>query len=165
VIEANTSTAFYVSPYAGTSYYGTTAGDFDAVFIGVITNPPDFSFGSATFNAPTGTNDLSLFWGSPDSYNTIKFYSGLNGTGSLLATLTGTTILNDGSGNDLANILLGAAFDSVVLSTTQDSFEFSDLTFSTATPLPSTWTMLLAGIVGLAFFAHYRGKQRRVAAA
>jgi len=33
-----------------------------------------------------------------------------------------------------------------------------------ATPLPSTWTMLIAGFVGLGFFA-YRGKKTAIAAA
>lgn len=35
---------------------------------------------------------------------------------------------------------------------------------STATPLPSTWTMLIAGLVGIGFFA-YRGKRHSAAIA
>jgi len=31
----------------------------------------------------------------------------------------------------------------------------------TATPLPSTWTMLIAGFIGLGFFA-YRGSKRAI---
>jgi hypothetical protein len=37
------------------------------------------------------------------------------------------------------------------------------LTFSLVTPLPSTWTMLIAGFVGLGFFA-YRGTKKNFAA-
>jgi hypothetical protein len=33
----------------------------------------------------------------------------------------------------------------------------------TATPLPSTWTMLIAGFLGLGFFA-YRGSKKNAAA-
>jgi hypothetical protein len=40
----------------------------------------------------------------------------------------------------------------------------TDITFNvSATPLPSTWTMLIAGFVGLGFFA-YRGTKKRSAA-
>jgi hypothetical protein len=36
-------------------------------------------------------------------------------------------------------------------------------TFAATTPLPSTWTMLIAGFVGLGFVA-YRGKKKGSAA-
>ncbi len=40
----------------------------------------------------------------------------------------------------------------------------TDITFNvSATPLPSTWTMLIAGFVGLGFFA-YRGSKKNAAA-
>lgn len=41
---------------------------------------------------------------------------------------------------------------------------FSDIHFSaTQTPLPSTWSMLIAGFAGLGFFA-YRGTKKSSAA-
>jgi hypothetical protein len=39
----------------------------------------------------------------------------------------------------------------------------ADSAFAAATPLPSTWTMLIAGFVGLGFLA-FRGKKRNAAA-
>jgi hypothetical protein len=43
------------------------------------------------------------------------------------------------------------------------AFTYVDNVSLTATPLPSTWTMLIAGFTGLGFFA-YRGSKSRSAA-
>ncbi len=40
---------------------------------------------------------------------------------------------------------------------------YTNYAFTTATPLPATWTMLIAGFVGLGFFA-YRGSKKNSAA-
>jgi hypothetical protein len=51
----------------------------------------------------------------------------------------------------------------LISSGTQGNFDNVSLTATTATPLPSTWTMLIAGFIGLGFFA-YRGTKNRSAA-
>ena len=42
--------------------------------------------------------------------------------------------------------------------TSNGSYNVASIESSLATPLPSTWTMLIAGFLGLAFFA-YRGSK------
>ncbi len=139
--------------------------------------------GSATYSTipgsnPAGANTLSILWGSPDSYNTLAFYN----ASDLLGTITGspngtyeTGILSGIAleiqtyGHDQMTFTdNGGLFTSVVLSSTTNAFEFADLSSSyvelSRTPLPSTWTMLIAGFIGLGFFA-YRGTTKASAAA
>ena len=66
-------------------------------------------------------------------------------------------------------LLVGSLFDLADSQTFELESLTSDLTFSavvappSATPLPSTWLMLLSGFVGLGFFA-YRGTKKNSAA-
>jgi len=52
---------------------------------------------------------------------------------------------------------------SVVLAETGGQGDYDEVSVS-ATPLPSTWTMLIAGFVGLLGFVAFGGKKRKVAA-
>ena len=63
---------------------------------------------SAIFNviAPTGANDFTLLWGSPNSNNTVQLYSEANGNGSLVATVQ----FVDGSGFFVDGVLSGQFF-------------------------------------------------------
>lgn len=51
--------------------------------------------GSATYNV--NSSSFTLLWGSPDSYNQIAFYTGPNGSGSLIDVIGGNTTYYDGS--------------------------------------------------------------------
>ncbi len=58
-----------------------------------------------------------------------------------------------------ANVV-GTGSDALVFTAYQNpAFTYLDNVSLTATPLPSTWTMLIAGFVGLGFFA-YRGTKK-----
>ena len=127
---------------------------------------------SATYSFGRQDFSLSLLWGSPDDYNTLSFYEG----STLLASITGAALEIQTYGHDQVTLdVLGPSgsivdFNSVVLSSGQNAFEFADLqalgaaTGSFAgTPLPSTWAMLIAGLVGLGFFGH-RGSKKNSAA-
>ncbi len=94
-------------------------------------------------------------------------------TTSLDVTWNSTTVyseLNTGPFNTWYNIsfdVTGTGSDALTFIDANDpSLTFLDdvsLTAATATPLPSTWTMLIAGFLALGFFA-YRGTKKGSAA-
>ena len=100
--------------------------------------------GSATFVLPTAAYAFGFLLGSLDSYNTltINFLDG----GS--ATYTGSAI-TEGQGSEgyltLDYTALNRRVTSAMFSSTQNSFEFDDLSFSGAVPEPSTWALFILG--------------------
>lgn len=127
----------------------------------------------ATFSFKIPETTFSLLWGSPNTGNLITLY---NGT-AVIATVAFNDSMGyvvDGSilagwfgahdnmtpGNIIA-ITSSEAFTSATLTNTAGGFEVADIS---ATPLPSTWTMMLMGVAGLGFVAH-RGMKRRSAEA
>lgn len=92
--------------------------------------------GYATFDFAK-SNTLSLLWGSPDGYNTLKFYSGKGGTGDLLYTIIGNLSLQT-YGHDLVTVSTALFFQSVVLLSSTNAFEFAALQAScTNCPAPA----------------------------
>jgi hypothetical protein len=85
----------------------------------------------------------------------------LNGTTTQLSTDGTVGGLYDTSGTLSLNLLTGDTYGFYVYSV--DSILGPGEIAVTATPLPSTWTMLIAGFVGLGLFA-YRGSTNRSAA-
>ena len=121
--------------------------------------------GSATYNVGVA-NTLSLLWGSPDSYNTLTFWSDGNGTGTDLGSLSVTTETGitgilpleiQTYGHDQMTFTdADGTFESVVLSSSTNAFEFADLTAGyihtvDPAPLPPALPLFGAGlgIVGL----------------
>jgi hypothetical protein len=110
----------------------------------------------------SGQMDIfGLYWGSIDTYNTVEFL--LNG--AQVVTVKGSDLAAPiaASGNQLSpdsnayitfsNLL----FDEVILSSSGNSFEFSNV--AAAAPEPSTWAMMILGFMGVGFVA-YRRKGR-----
>src|SRR6185437_7250892 len=127
---------------------------------------------TATYNFSSPVNTLTFLWGSPDSYNTLSFYSGANGTG-LLGSLTGDSpILIQTLGHDLVTLQLdgGLDFSSVVFSSTQAAFEFAGLSATETgngpgeTPLPATLPLFASGL-GVMGLLGWRKKKRKNSAA
>jgi hypothetical protein len=113
--------------------------------------------GSATYNM-TGSS-LSLFWGSPDTYNTLTFYTGLNGTGAF-DSITGDELGAPlGTGHVLVLILTDVIFQSVKLSSTNPAFEFSNL----VTPIPAALPLFATGLGMMGWLARRR-RRRHLAA-
>jgi hypothetical protein len=82
------------------------------------------------------------------------------------ATLVWTsgTIAPTGTPAFLASGYNGLVTEVDVVSTSPDFFVMDDVTYNmSATPLPTTWTMLIAGFAALAFFA-FRGNRKGSAA-
>src|SRR5690606_36447875 len=102
------------------------------------------SNGGVGFNL-TGTI-LSFVWGSPDSWNTLSFYTGIDGAG-LLTSLTGSDLgVSGGVGGYLVTIVLDTAFQSVSLASTNPAFEVANLT---ATPIPPAILLFGSALAGL----------------
>ena len=125
------------------------------------------SFAALEFAVPTTT--FKLLWGSPNSDNTITLY----GAGNVVL---GTVSFVDGSGyavdgvhynvgygpnttdpGDIIAISSSTPFVSAVLTNDQGGFEVAAIS---ATPLPSTWSMMLIALAGLGLVAFRRGGGR-----
>ena len=121
------------------------------------------NIGSALYSFNTPENTLSIFWGSPDSYNTLSFYASKDGTGTPLFSLTGSSLLIQTYGHDLVNFqTLDGFFNSVVLSSTDYSFEFANLTAydpPTVTPLPAALPLFATGLGALGLLGWRRKKK------
>ena len=125
------------------------------------------NIGSALYSFNTPENTLSIFWGSPDSFNTLSFYASKDGTGTPLFSLTGSSLLIQGYGHDLVNFqTLDGFFNSVVLSSTGYSFEFANLTAYdpptvnvAVTPLPAALPLFATGLGALGLIGWRRNKK------
>ena len=137
--------------------------------------------GTATYNISGGTTALSFLWGSPDDYNFIAFYTGYNGTGSLIST----TGANSGyfTGTDLscyATTCNRLHWDEVVFSsdTLFRSFVLSDNGTAAfeygipkinqeigITPLPAALPLFGTAITGLGLLGWSRRKKRKTVGA
>lgn len=113
--------------------------------------------GSATYNL-SGSSTYEFLWGSPDTYNTVSFYSDAGGTGTLLGTFTGAALSCFGNGGDCTDTGFAltlftdtdGSFGSVVLSDEQGEAAFE---FGTVAPLPGTLGLFLGGLALLGFVA------------
>ncbi len=92
---------------------------------------------SATFATPL--TSLWLAWGSPDTYNTIT----VNGVAYTSTAIGLTTNQTTTQYVQISGPITSLAFDS-----STNAFEFDDLV-ATATPEPSTFAMLIGGLVTL----------------
>ena len=119
---------------------------------------------TVTINLSSPINYFGFYFGSPDAYNSIRFYSG----GALVRTFFGdSSDLKPQSaalGNwDTANYVnfrvSGGTVDKIVLESTSAAFETDNHAFATATPEPST--VLTLGIGGILIVAGRMRIQRR----
>ena len=119
------------------------------------------NIGSALYSFNTPENTLSIFLGSPDSYNTLSFYASKDGTGTPLFSLTGSSLLIQTYGHDLVNFqTLDGFFNSIVLSSTDYSFEFTNLSASDppVVPLPGAFPLFATGLGMMGLLGWRRNK-------
>jgi hypothetical protein len=145
VITTGTTPGLYAQPYG-------SAGNYFSV--GPSTSSPGVidltSFGDI-FN-------LSLLWGSVDSYNTLYF---LDSSFNILASFGGNSIFNPANGNQtdpntnpVVSFLLNggdeSAFAYLGMTSEQNAFEIDDIAIN-GVPEPATWGMMLLGFGAIGF--------------
>jgi hypothetical protein len=165
------------SPNAGALCYNTASQTCSNTSRGGLGDPNsqggglDFLNGSSAYlnDAAGFTTGFSLFYSAPYFGGSVGVYSGLNGTGTLLTTLTlGTTPIgacdttfSRGAGYcpfvPVGSTFAGTA-QSILFSGTPNYIEFDDVTFgsatpgppSTVTPEPSSFVLFFTGAAALA---------------
>lgn len=151
---------------------------------GLLVTPPNtitfLSGVGAVMDDPTGfTTGFSFNYSAPFDAGQVTVWSGLDGTGTLLATLTLPTT-SDGSGtpgcgghNYCPVVPFGVTFsgvaESVNFSGTANFVVYDDITLGSATPITgipeaSTWAMMLAGFAGVGLLGYRRTVKARLAA-
>jgi hypothetical protein len=102
-------------------------------------------------NVAAGFSDgFATYYTSTDSAGSISIWSGLNGTGSILATLNLIGLGTDNTPNALYDrwALVGAAFvgeaHSVTFTGTANFIGFDNVTFGSAIPAPGAIALLAA---------------------
>jgi hypothetical protein len=125
--------------------------------------------GQVTFNGPGDA--LTIVWGSPNdnnpaATNTVSFYTGANGTGTLIGQVLASDLYSNFSNINntqdpgfLVSFMTPENYGSVVFTTGSSDFEFA------AVPEPSTWAMLGIGFAGLALTGYKRSRRDRLAPA
>ena len=120
--------------------------------------------GALTLSTPA-IKLLSVYMGSPDQYNSIRF----NYSDNTFDILDGNQMSGGAFGGDqsigrrMTYTFGGKTVTSVVFASSQNSFEFDNIATVSAVPEPATWAMLITGF-GLAG-ATLRQRRRQTAAA
>lgn len=103
--------------------------------------------GQATFSYTSPQSTFAFQWGSIDTYNKIEFY-----LGNAVTTFIGTDIVIPANGNQniggSAYVEFVGAFDKVVLTSTQNSFEIDNV----AVPDGGNTMVLLGSVLGMIGF-------------
>jgi hypothetical protein len=102
---------------------------------------------------------FGLYWGSIDTYNSVEFLLkgaqvGATIKGSDLAAPIAATGNQLGPDSNAYITFSNLLFDEVILSSSANSFEFTNV--AAAAPEPATWAMMILGFVGVGFMAYRR---------
>jgi hypothetical protein len=146
--SAGVVTMTYGAPLAP----GDTVGDY---FTGVSYTPdwtvgnsggPNFAYsttGSGAVNVASGfVGGISFTYGAFEDAD-VSIYSGLNGTGTLLAEATN---LDTGGVLTPDSLTFSGTGESIVIGTGPNQFAFSSLTLDDAVPEPAAWSLMLLGL-------------------
>lgn len=135
--------------YSGGALYTTSIGGITAVPPGSTGN--HWSVGPSTAGLVTigggGASYYGFLWGSPDTYNTVKFYSGA----TLLGSFTGAAVYPPANGDQSIGRYFNFFADPGA-PVTQVQFLSSNYALETdnhsvvAVPEPETYAMFLAGL-------------------
>ncbi len=104
--------------------------------------------GTATYTSPYQITSFAFEWGTPDSYNTVSFYSGT----TLVSSVTGA---GKSAGVYTYNFASSDYVTSVAFRSSSKAFELDNVSV-TAVPEPGTWALMLAGFGMVGFAARRR---------
>jgi hypothetical protein len=141
----------------GTDSLGETGPNYGAVFTPGDwevstgfgeTSPPNFAYsfsGAGAVNVANGFTGSVYFTYGAFTPSTVSIYSGLNGTGTLLAQATGLDASPEAFGPE--TISFSGKGESIVVSSGAAQFGWDDLTLSgVAVPEPAAWALMLVGV-------------------
>lgn len=129
--------------------YGVTftAGDWNAITDFGETSQPNFAYsasGQGSFDVANGFTGAVNFTYGAFTDTVITLYSGVGGTGSVLASAVASA--NDPSAFSSFSLSFGGTAHSFVISGGTGQFGFDDLDLrSGAAPEPASWAMMLGG--------------------
>ena len=119
--------------------------------------------GSATLLGNVGYSNVSLYWGSIDTYNALDL---LDSFGVVFGTVDASAIGSGGNGNQLStntnrrvDIASTAPIYGLRFRSTGAAFETDNVKFFNAVPEPTTWAMM---IVGFGFVGSAMRRRRAV---
>jgi hypothetical protein len=114
---------------------------------------------SETLKFSSQMDIFGLYWGSIDSYNSVEFLRkgaqvGAIITGSDLAAPIAANGNQLGPNSNAYITFSNLLFDEVILSSSSNSFEFTNV--AAAAPEPATWAMMILGFFGVGVMAYRR---------
>jgi hypothetical protein len=118
--------------------------------------------GSVKVNISGPANQLTFYWGSIDTYNTITFSDGTSFTGASIAPEIPNGCQTSAACAGLVTFQdLTGTFTSFTLTSSSNSFETDnfqvvDTTFSGGVPEASTWVMMILGFFSIGVLAYRR---------
>ncbi|MDP1699420.1 MAG: hypothetical protein Q8L53_00465 [Aestuariivirga sp.] len=129
---------------------------------GAYTSVQANSSGEIFYGLGAEKTGLAIAWGSPDSYNWIRFFFEDNE----VASLSGSDVGGQAYGINfvILSLLNGFVYDTVrFYSIGQNAFEFSNVrafpnSSEPVVPLPAGLILLLSGLAGLGFLGRARAK-------
>jgi len=122
---------------------------------------------SATYDLNNSTS-FEILWGSPDTYNYATFYDGLGGTGNVIGTFSGASLVcypstcNRLAWDDVVFKSTGGGIGSVVLSdsgTAAFEYGLNPASIVNPTPLPAAAWLFGTVIAGAAGAARLRRRK------
>jgi hypothetical protein len=165
-ILAGSLFAFAAAPASASTYDWTLTGTFSGSGTLTTNDAAIMNAGSTgeTITSITGTFNGSNITGIVPNGNDNIFYPsnfGSDGFGPLKGALDALGLFFVVNGADINIFFAGSAgYDVEGTSIFASGEKFAVSPAVAATPLPSTWIMMAAGLVGLFFFAFRRGKAR-----
>jgi hypothetical protein len=144
--------------------YGNVTGTVTGEIFGLTNNSTSYATNVVIDSYPAGIAGLPAApFNVPDYAASLGQFIVDYGFTVTNGVLTGANYQIYGGNFDLASGAYNALVSPNDQFRVQNQSGFAGVTFSAATPLPSTWLMLLSGFIGLGFFA-YRGSKKTTAA-